>query len=102
MEKKLIPRPALFHVDNRLSPTFSIEETASLLKFESSRSDGSCLTPTASLLAPFIVEPQCFETLHAKLNILSNSFDRRKNFESCKSKSQLMLTTLNEAGENTS
>ena len=102
MERKLIPQLAIFHVDNYLSPTFSIEETASLLKFESSRPEGSCLTSTASLLAPFIVEPQCFETLDTKPNILSNFFDIRKEFKSCTSKSQLMFTTLNEAGENTS
>jgi len=64
-----------FHVDNRLSPTFSIEETASLLEFESSRFKGNWLTSTASLLAMFLVETQCLETLYATPNILLNSIN---------------------------
>ena len=41
--KTLIHDQQSFHVENCLFPTFSIEETASFLKFKYSRLKGSCL-----------------------------------------------------------
>ena len=73
--REINPDEHSFHADSRLSPTFSLEETTSLLRFKSSLFKGSCLTSTTSSLAPYLVELQCFETLHAKSNISWISYD---------------------------
>jgi len=102
-EKSIISRSALLPCRQLLVSYALHWGNCFSLKFESSCLNGSCLTST--VLHFWLVSCQTLRLLDLfKLSPTSrrNSLSWRKDFDSCKSKSQLMLTTLNEVGEITS
>ena len=101
--KNIIPRSALLpcrqplvshvlHWGNRFSLKFEIfPPHLELLGFDD----------IASLTHVFL-DAKYFRPFRPKSTSRRNPLNRREDFDSCKDKSQLMLTTLNEAGEITS